>query len=68
MELSVIEEEQIIKTETDLNEISLEQDYPPLNSIKREPDTCNKSFSSDYIEEMDSMNVKTETDLNEISL
>ena len=60
MELSAFEEEQVIKTEPDLNETSLEHDYPPLISIKREPDT----FSSDQVEIKDDMDVKTEPNCN----
>ena len=52
MELSVFEE-QIIKTETDLNGPSLEQDYPPLISIKRELDTFHPPFLSDQVDILD---------------
>ena len=61
MELSALEKEQIIKTEIDLNETSLDQDYPPLISIKRDFDTFNQS---DMVEILDSIYVKTEPNCN----
>ena len=64
MELSAFEEEQVIKTEPDLNETSLKHDYSPLISIKREPDTFNPPFLSGQVEIEESMDIKTEPNCN----